>query len=112
MLRKKIKDNALTLTVLAGLLSVAFGGWFTIEAKIKEETSQLTPLAQHQVLEAQVQQAGVNLEELRLQGDLRFFQSQYLSQCRTRQQKESQTCQWLLTQIDDVKSKLQSVRGR
>ena len=109
---KKIRENALAFTVLGGLIAMTFTAWFSIEAKIQKETSQLTPLAQHQTLEAQVQQAGVNVEELRLQGDLRFFQAQYFKQCRTPQQKSSQNCQWLAAQIKQIESKLQSVRQR
>jgi len=109
---KKIRENALAFTVLGGLVAMTFTAWFSIEAKITKETSQLTPLAQHQTLEAQVEKAGINVEELRLQGDLRFFQAQYRRQCRTPQQKNSQNCQWLASEIELIKSKLQSVRPR
>ena len=116
---KKLRENALAFSLLAGLLTVAFGAWFGIEAKIDKKTSQLTPLTQHQLLQAQqqlleaeVQKTGINVEELRLQGDLRFFQAQYFRECRTPQQKNSQNCHWLLGQIENIKLQLQGVRTR
>lgn len=102
---KKIKDNALAFTLMGGLLTVAFGAWFGMEAKF-------TPMKDHQALAGEVQQTGLNLEELKIRNDLRWFQSQYWNQCRSPQQRSSQQCQWLASQIQDLKLQLQQVRGR
>ena len=104
----KIRESATAITAVVSLLIAAGGAYLHLEARMKN----YTPLDKHQTLEAKVEKTGTNIEEIRLWGQLRDFQQQYRTQCRTPQEKESENCRWMADQIKNIQAALQSLKPR
>ena len=104
----KIRESATAITAVVSLLIAAGGAYLHLEARMKN----YTPLETHKTLVATVEQTGVNVEEVRLMGQLQWFQHQYRTQCRTPQEKLTENCLWLKDQIANIERTLQSLRPR
>lgn len=102
-MKKKIQENLGTLITVLTIVGIALGAWFKMG-----ET--FTPIEKHRLLADKVQQVASNNEKTRLENDLRWFQLQWRTNCKTSAQKRTDHCQWVKAEIAIMQGKLQGLR--
>ncbi len=98
----RMRENAGLLVTLLTIVGLAFAAWFTI-------WGTFTPIERHEALASEVKQVAVRSEKLKLQNDLRWFQFQYRTNCKTRAQRSTENCLWMASEIKRIEADIRSL---